>query len=346
MTASSTAPDLTPAAPPSRGRGRRFGAARSTVLLAAVLVVAVVASLSIGAVLVSPFALLDPSHADHAIVRARLDRTVIGLTMGVAFGLAGTLMQGMTRNPLADPGLLGVNAGAAFAMVLGIGFLGASGLSEYVWFGFAGAAVATLLVHVLAGFGREGATPAKLAMAGAAVTAGLTSWTTGVLLVQRQTVEQIRGWQIGSVAGRELDVLLPALPFLVVGVVIALSSGRVLDALALGDDLARGLGRRTTLDRVVVGTAVVLLAGTGTAVAGPIAFVGLVVPHMVRSMVGSDYVRLLPLSAGYAAALLVVADTVGRVVLPPQEVQVGVMTAVIGVPVFVTMIRRGRTAAL
>lgn len=315
-------------------------------MLVAVLVLAVGLSLVVGATRVSPLALLDPASADHGVMRARLDRTLLGLATGVAFGLAGTLMQGLTRNPLADPGLLGVNAGAAFAMVLGIGFLGASGLSEYIWFGFAGAAVATLLVHLLAGFGRDGATPVKLAMAGAAVTAGLTSWTSGVLLTQRETVERIRGWQIGSVAGRELEPLLVAAPFLLVGVLVALASGRVLNALALGDDVARGLGRRTARDRAVVGTAVVLLAGTGTAVVGPIAFVGLVAPHMVRALVGSDYTRLLPLSAGFAAALVVLADTVGRVVLPPQEVQVGVMTAVIGVPVFVWMIRRGRTAAL
>ena len=343
----STALAPTPTGLPGRGRGRaRLGVCPAVVLLVAALLVTVALSLAVGATRVSPLALLDPAAVDHAVVRARLDRTLLGLVIGVAFGLAGTLMQGLTRNPLADPGLLGVNAGAAFAMVLGIGFLGAAGLAEYLWFGLAGAAVATLLVHVLAGFGRDGATPVKLAMAGAAVTAGLTSWTSGVLLTQRETVERIRGWQIGSVAGRELEPLLVAVPFLLAGVVVALASGRVLNALALGDDLARGLGRRTGRDRAVVGTAVVLLAGTGTAVAGPIAFVGLVVPHLVRALVGSDYTRLLPLSAGFAAVLVVLADTVGRVVLPPEEVQVGVMTAVIGVPVFVWMVRRGRTAAL
>jgi iron complex transport system permease protein len=203
-----------------------------------------------------------------------------------------------------------------------------------------------VLVHAIAAVGRDGATPVKVAIAGAALTAALSSWTSGVLLIDRKTVESFRLWNVGTVAGRDLDVLLTGLPFIAVGVVLAMASIRSLNALALGDDLARGLGRRLAVDRLVVGVAVVLLAGAATALAGPIAFVGLIVPHGVRAVVGPDYRRVLPMSLGYGAVLVVAADVVGRLVLPPSEVQVGIMTAVIGVPVFLHLIRRGRIGAL
>jgi iron complex transport system permease protein len=346
-----TVPDLRlwPAAAPvataaeqaaAPARSRRPGLARGVAILLAALLAAVVASLLIGSTSASPAALLDPDHADRAILLKRWDRTLLGLTVGAALAVAGTCMQGLTRNPLADPGLLGVNAGAAFAMVLAISLLGVSTLDQYLWFGFLGAALAAVVVHLVASIGRDGATPAKLTIAGAALTAGLVSWTTGVLLVDRQALEQIRRWQVGSVAGRDPDVLLTALPFLLVGGAIALATAGVLNTLALGDDLARGLGRRTAVDRVVVGVAIVLLAGTSTAIAGEVAFLGLVVPHVVRRLVGADYRRLVPFGAGYGAVLVVVADTLGRVVLPPAEVQVGVTATVIGVPALIWMVAR------
>jgi iron complex transport system permease protein len=180
----------------------------------------------------------------------------------------------------------------------------------------------------------------KLAIPGAALSAGLASWTTGLLLADRRTMESFRFWQVGTVAGRGTDVLLAGLPFLVVGALLALAGARLLNTLALGDDLARGLGRHTTRDRLVIALAIVLLAGTATALAGPIAFVGLVVPHVVRALVGPDHRRLLPFSMLGGAVLVVAADTVGRIVLPPSEVQVGIMAAVVGVPVFVALVRR------
>jgi iron complex transport system permease protein len=271
---------------------------------------------------------------------ARIERTLLGGAVGGALGLAGALMQGLTRNPLADPGILGVNAGATFAMVVAMTGLGLSGVADLLPAAFAGAALTALAVHALAAIGRDGATPMKLVVTGAAVTAGLSSWTTGLLLADRRTMESFRFWQVGTIGGRGLDVLLAGLPFLVVGALLALTSARLLDTLALGDDLARGLGRRTTRDRLVVGVAVVLLAGTATALAGPIAFVGLVVPHVVRALVGPAHVRVLPLSMLAGAVLVVVADTVGRVVLPPAEVQVGIMAAAVGVPVLVALVRR------
>jgi iron complex transport system permease protein len=310
--------------------------------------VAAVVALStvVGSRAVSLTALFDAADPLHPVYVARLERTLLGLVVGAALGLAGACMQGLTRNPLADPGLLGVNAGASFAMVLAISVFGVSQLEDYLWFAFAGAAVAALLVHGIASLGRDGATPMKLAIAGAALTAAVSSWTSGMLLADRKTMETFRFWQVGTVGGRGLDVLLTGLPFLLAGAVLALTGARLLNALALGDDLARGLGRRTTRDGMVIGLAIVLLAGGATALAGPIAFVGLVVPHAVRILLGSDYARVLPFSAAVGAVFIVLADTVGRVVLPPAEVQVGIMTAVIGAPVFLALLRRGRLGGL
>jgi iron complex transport system permease protein len=227
-------------------------------------------------------------------------------------------------------------------MVLAISYVGVSQLEDYLWYAFGGAALAAVLVHAIASMGRDGASPVKLAIAGAALTAAVSSWTSGVLLLDRRTMESFRMWQVGTVGGRGLDVLLTGLPFLAAGAVLALTGARLLNAQALGDDLAKGLGRHPRVDRLVLGAAIVLLTGTATALAGPIAFVGLIVPHGVRAVVGSDYTRVLPFSAVLGGVLVVAADTLGRVVLPPTEVQVGIMTAVVGVPVFLHLVRRGR----
>jgi iron complex transport system permease protein len=297
-------------------------------------------SLLVGARAVPLASVWDGTHPLHAVVEARLDRTLLGLAVGAALGLAGALMQGLTRNPLADPGILGVNAGATFAMIVWMTAFGATSMGQFLPLAFVGAATAAAVVHGIASLGRDGATPMKLAITGAALSAGLASWTTGLLLADRRTMESFRFWQVGTVAGRGTDVLLAGLPFLVLGALVALAGARLLDTLALGDDLARGLGRRTTRDRLVIALAIVLLAGTATALAGPIAFVGLVVPHVVRALVGPDHRRLLPFSMLGGAVLVVVADTVGRIVLPPAEVQVGIMAAVVGVPVFIALVRR------
>lgn len=315
-------------------------------LLAGLLVGATLGSILIGSRLVAPEDILHAGSQGRAIIETRLPRTVLGLLVGAALALAGGCLQGLTRNPLADTGLLGVNAGASLAMVVAVAYVGISSLHTYLWCAFLGATLAAVVVHAVASFGRDGATPTKLVLAGAALSAGVASWTSAILLTDRQTFDTIRRWQVGTIGGRDWEVVLAGLPFLAVGALLALAGARTLDTLALGDDLARGLGRRTALDRLVIGLAVVLLAGTATALAGPIAFVGLVVPHAVRSLVGSSYPRVLPLSMGYGAALVVLADVVGRVVMPPTEVQVGIMTAVVGVPVFCWFLRHGRMAGL
>lgn len=330
-------------------RGTTPGRSR-TPTTTAILVVAVVgvcvASVLLGSRWMDPSAVFDTSHPMHGVASARIDRTLLGLAVGASLGLVGALMQGLTRNPLADPGILGINAGASFAMVLAISAFGIADLQSYVWFAFVGAAAAMVLVHAVAAVGRDGATPVKVAIAGAALTAAVSSWTSGVLLTDRKTIESFRLWQVGTIAGRGTDVLLTVLPFLVIGVLLGLACTRSLNALALGDDVARGLGRRTGADRLLIGLAIVLLAGGATALAGPIAFVGLIVPHGVRAVVGPDYRQVLPLCLGYGAVLTLAADVVGRMILPPSEVQVGIMAAAVGVPVFLALVRRGRIGAL
>lgn len=312
-----------------------------------VLVLVLVLSLAVGAkpmpwrtALDALFA-FDGSLDDHLIVRdLRLPRTIIGLMVGVALGLAGAIMQGVTRNPLADPGILGVNAGAALAVVIAIHLFGITTLNGYVWFAFAGAGLAAVTVYTLGAMGRDGATPVKLALAGAALTAMLGSFTTTILLVDAVALDQFRFWAVGSLAGRGPEIARQVAPFIVVGTVVALGSGRLLNTMALGDDVARALGQKVHLARAIAAGAVVVLAGAATAAAGPIVFVGLTVPHVARVITGPDHRWLLPYSAVLAPILLVGSDVVGRVIARPGEVQVGIVTAIVGAPVFIHLVRR------
>lgn len=260
-----------------------------------VLVLICLASLAFGARHLDPGtvanALLhfDPANGNDAVVMSRLPRTVVGLLAGAALGMAGAGMQGVARNPLADPGILGVNAGAATAVVAAIYFFGITTLTGYIWFAFAGAALASAVVYAIASLGREGATPVKLALAGAALSAGLSSLLNAVLVTSSESLESFRFWQVGSVAGRGWDVIVPVLPFLAVGTFITLCTGRILNGLALGDDIARGLGQKVGLSRGLSALGIVILCGAATSLAGPIAFVGLVIPHIARTLAGPDY---------------------------------------------------------
>jgi iron complex transport system permease protein len=329
-------------------------ARRAAWLIAAVVVLAVVAgaSLAVGARQLSlgtvwnALAGFDPANGDHAVVHARIPRTALGLLAGGALGLAGAAMQGVARNPLADPGILGVNAGAALAVVTGIYVFGVSSLTGYIWFAFIGAAAASVVVYLIASTGREGATPVKLALAGAALSAGLYSLMNVILISSQDTLDRFRFWQVGGIAGRDWSVVLPGLPFLAAGALIVLSTGRILNGLALGDDIARGLGQHVGLARGITALGVVLLCGSATALAGPIGFVGLVVPHAVRFLTGPDYRWILPFSLALAPVLLLAADVAGRIVLLPGEVPAGIMTALVGAPVFVWLVRRSNGAGL
>jgi iron complex transport system permease protein len=326
---------------------------RLTVLgLLLVLLVACVASVAVGAKLVPPagvwHALTDYTGLEDDVVVAdlRLPRTLFGLVVGAALGLAGALMQGHTRNPLADPGLLGVNAGAGFAVVVAIYLLGITSPAGYVWFALAGALAAGTLVFAVGSAGRGGPTPVTLALAGAAVTALLVALTSAVILVDVDTLDAYRFWVVGSLAGRDLQVLAQMQWLLAAGALLALFSAPALNALALGDDVARSLGFSVGRTRLLGLLAMTLLAGTATALCGPIAFLGLVVPHVVRAVTGPDYRWLLPCAALAGAALLVLADVVGRVLVRPAELQVGIVLALIGGPFFIALVRRRAVATV
>lgn len=347
-------PPVQPRVSPARPRGGRSLAGRSAWLLAAVVVLVLMAaaSLAVGArdlslsVVWQALSAFDPTNGDHAVVQARIPRTVLAVLVGGALGLAGAAMQGVARNPLADPGIIGINAGAALAVVTGIYVFGVSTFSGYIWFAFVGSAGAALLVYLVASMGRDGATPVKLALAGAALSAGLYSLMNVILVSSQDTLDRFRFWQVGGVAGRDWSIILPGLPFLAVGALIVLCTGRILNSLALGDDVARGLGQRVGVARAVTAVGIVLLCGTATALAGPIGFIGLVIPHAVRFLTGPDYRWILPFSVILAPVLLLGADMIGRVILLPGEIPAGIMTALVGAPVFVWLIRRGKGAGL
>lgn len=289
----------------------------------------------------------DPDVGNQVIVRdMRLPRTQLGIIVGMALGLAGAVMQGVTRNPLADPGILGVQAGASLAVVIGISTFGVSTYFGYTWFAFAGAAVASVVVYAIGSMGRGGATPVKLALAGAAMTALLTSLTTTILLLDLSTLDEYRFWAVGSLLGRDDSVALQVLPFFLAGLVLALLSARSLNLLALGDDVARALGQRVGAARAVSALCVVLLCGSAVAAAGPIGFIGLTVPHIARAICGPDYRWVLPWSMVLAPILLLGSDVIGRLVLPSSELQVGIVTAVLGAPFFIALVRRRKLAEL
>ncbi|GAB4051512.1 iron chelate uptake ABC transporter family permease subunit [Catellatospora paridis] len=284
----------------------------------------------------------DGSIEHTVTVDMRVPRTLLGVLVGAALGVAGAVLQGVTRNPLADTGIMGVNSGAAAFVVLAITVLGVRGVGVYIWFAFAGAILATLLVYAIASLGREGATPVKLALAGAAVTAGMGSLTTGIVMTNVDALNELRFWQVGSLAGRYAPILTGVAPFLVIGLVASLACGRALNGLALGEDTARGLGQRVGLTRAAAFAIVAVLAGAATAACGPIVFVGLVVPHLARFICGPDYRWILPYSMLLSPIVLLLADIVGRVVARPGELQVGVVLGVLGAPVFIGIVRYGR----
>jgi iron complex transport system permease protein len=284
---------------------------------------------------------------DHLIVRElRVPRTLLGVLVGSSMGLAGALMQALTRNPLADPGLLGVNAGAALAIVVAIYHLGAGTLNEYVWFGIIGAGGATVLVYLLGAAGRAGASPVRLALAGTAIAAAFTGIISAIVLLSHDVFVDFRTWSVGSLTGRNLDVVVQVAPFIALGTLVALLLAGPLNALSLGDDTARALGAKVAQVRLAGVVAVTLLCGAGTAAVGPIGFVGLIVPHMVRAFTGPNQRWLLPYSALLGAALLLGSDVLGRVALHPGELQVGVVTAAVGAPFFIALVRRRRLSEL
>jgi iron complex transport system permease protein len=283
----------------------------------------------------------DDGSADAVIIHSvRLPRTALAVLVGAALGLAGTVMQALTRNPLADPGLLGVSAGAAFAIVFSIAVLGVSSLYGYIWFAFAGALAATAVVYLLGTRGSAGSSPVKLTLAGAAVTALLGSFTSAMVLTDPVALNRFRFWSAGSLSNVDGGSLARVLPFMLVGMALAIASGPALNSLALGDDVAISLGRRLGPLRLRGALAITLLTGAAVAVAGPIVFLGLIVPHAVRFVLGPDHRWLLPYSAVLAPCLLLAADVLGRIMARPMEIRAGVIVAFLGAPFFIYLVRR------
>ncbi|MGP3965265.1 FecCD family ABC transporter permease [Nonomuraea sp. 3N208] len=284
----------------------------------------------------------DGSINSTVTLELRVPRTLLGILVGAALGVAGAILQGVTRNPLADAGVMGINSGAAAFVVFAITVLGVRGAGVYVWFAFAGAIAALVLVYAIASLGREGATPVKLALSGVAVTAGLASVTTGIVMTNVDALNELRFWQVGSLAGRYAPILTGVAPFLIIALIASLGFGRALNGLALGEDMARGLGQQVTRTRAAAFAVVAVLAGAATAACGPIVFVGLVVPHVARFVCGPDYRWILPYSMLLAPIVLLLADVLGRVAIAPDELQVGVVLGVLGAPAFVGIVRYAR----
>lgn len=288
----------------------------------------------------------DTSGVAQAAVAARAPRTVLAVIVGAALAVSGATMQAVTRNPLADPGILGVSGGAALAVVIGIAFFGLANPYAYIIVAIIGAAVAATFVYTVGSLGRGGATPLRLALAGAATSAAFVSLVSAILLPRVDILQSFRFWEIGGVGGATWERIAIIAPFLAAGALICLGSARGMNMLGLGDDLAAGLGEHVLRTRLVSSVGAVVLCGAATAIAGPIAFVGLVVPHVCRLLVGTDQRWLLPFSAVVGGALLVAADVVGRVISRPSEIEVGIITAVIGAPVFIWIVRRQRVREL
>ncbi len=282
----------------------------------------------------------------RAAVTKRVPWTVLALLVGAALSVSGATMQAVTRNPLAEPGILGVSAGASLAVAIGIVFFGLSDPYGYVVVAVVGAAIASVLVYSVGSLGRGGATPLKLALAGAAMAAAFSSLLSAILLPRVDLISNFLFWQVGGVGGATWDRIAVVVPFLAIGALICFANAKGMNTLALGDDLAAGLGANVTRVRLASAVGAIVLCGAATAIAGPIVFVGLVVPHVCRLLVGSDHHWLLPFAALGGAALLVAADVVGRVIARPEEIEVGIITAVIGAPVLIWVVRHQKLREL
>lgn len=276
------------------------------------------------------------------VVRARIPRTVFGVLAGAGLGVSGVLMQAITRNPIADPSILGVNTGASLVVVIGMAFFQISAGTEYVLLSFIGAMTTAVFVYGIASFGYGGVTPMKLALAGAATSTALGSLVNIIMMPNDRVMDQFRFWQVGSIGGTGWDEIKIIMPYILAGVVIAIILASALNAMALGDEMATGLGVNVKLVRGVSAFAGVLLCSTVTAFAGPIGFVGLMIPHLMKLLVGQDFRCLVPMSALGGSCLLVLADVIGRILGRPGELEVGVVTAIIGAPVFVAIVRKAK----
>lgn len=340
----------------SRHKGLRLHLPKNfaTVLTICIVLLGVclIASLVLGSRLVRLQELIDGLfHPDidsygANIVRKRISRTVFTLFCGAALGVAGALMQAVTRNPIADPSILGVNTGASLFVVCGIAFFNISTAGQYIWLALAGAAITAVFVFGIGSMGRGGATPIKLVLAGAATSAALSSLVTAIMIPRSYAMDQFRFWQVGSVGSANWNAIVTFIPFLAVGILIALITAPALNALALGDEAATGLGVRTGVLRLVAAAGGIFLCGATTALAGPIGFIGLLSTHVVRLMLGPDLRLVIPMSAISGAIILTLSDVCGRLLGNPGELEVGVVTAFVGAPILIILAMRAKVRSL
>ena len=288
----------------------------------------------------------DPDSLEQAIILQRIPRTIFGILAGGALGISGALMQSITRNPIADPSILGVNTGASLFVVAGIAFFNITVAYQYIWLAIIGAGVTAVFVYSVASMGKDGATPLKLALSGSAVSIVLGSLVSTIMLPNNRVMEAFRFWQVGSIGSATWENIMLISPFLVVGFIISMFISGYLNNLALGDEAATALGTNVVMTRTIGALSSVLLCGATTALAGPIGFVGLIIPHIIRLIFGSEMGKMLPLSFLGSAILMLVSDIIGRIISLPGETEVGIVTAVLGAPVFILAIRKGRVKSL
>ena len=324
----------------------------SIILCLALLSIMAIFSISLGAKSIAFTKVIDvllgnaPDSLEAAIILQRIPRTVFGILAGGALGISGALMQSITRNPIADPSILGVNTGASLFVVAGIAFFNITVAYQYIWLAIIGAGVTAVFVYSVASMGKDGATPLKLALSGSAVSIVLGSLVSTIMLPNNRVMEAFRFWQVGSIGSATWENIMLISPFLIVGFVISMFISGYLNNLALGDEAATALGTNVVMTRTIGALSSVLLCGATTALAGPIGFVGLIIPHIIRLIFGSEMSKMLPLSFLGSAILMLVSDIIGRIISLPGETEVGIVTAVIGAPVFILAIRKGRVKSL
>ncbi|MFT8348537.1 FecCD family ABC transporter permease [Clostridium saccharoperbutylacetonicum] len=288
----------------------------------------------------------DDMSFSAIVVRERIPRTIFSVMAGASLGISGALMQSITRNPIADPSILGVNTGASLFVVIGIAFFNINSANEYIWIALAGAGITSIFVYGIASMGSGGMTPIKLALAGSATSAVLTSLVSVIILPRSEVMNAYRFWQVGSVSGATWESINLILPYLVIGLMISIISTPALDVLALGDEVATGLGVNIGIIRIICAIAGVILCGAITAIAGPIGFVGLMIPHSIRLILGANLRGLVPMSAIGGAVLLTISDVLGRVIGSPGELQVGIITAFFGAPILIIIARKAKVRAI
>ena len=324
----------------------------SIILCLALLSIMVIFSISLGAKSIAFSKVADvllgndPDSLEAAIILQRIPRSVFGILAGGALGISGALMQSITRNPIADPSILGVNTGASLFVVVGIAFFNITVAYQYIWLAIIGAGVTAVFVYSVASMGKDGATPLKLALSGSAVSIVLGSLVSTIMLPNNRVMEAFRFWQVGSIGSATWENIMLISPFLIVGFIISMFISGYLNNLALGDEAATALGTNVVMTRTIGALSSVLLCGATTALAGPIGFVGLIIPHIIRLIFGSEMSKMLPLSFLGSAILMLISDVIGRIISLPGETEVGIVTAILGAPIFILAIRKGRVKSL